>query len=61
MKFPYFVCNNCETAIQEVEFPLTDNTEVPLCPSCETAEHIDVALGYEGDELDSELVIFKED
>ena len=61
MKFPYFVCNYCETAIRELTFPLTKETEYPPCPRCKTTKHLDIALGYEDDELDSEMVIYKED
>lgn len=60
MRYPYWICDECDTAISECSFPLTPNTEVPICPKC-GSESVDIAMGDENTELDLDTIIYTDE
>lgn len=61
MRYPYWVCDDCDTPIKECHFPLTPETLVPTeCPRC-ASPNIDIAMGDENTELDTDTIIYTDE
>jgi len=61
MRFPYWICTNCGRGLAEVQLPLSPRTQVPICSECKTWVHVDVALGDENTEIDTDTVIWRDE
>ena len=60
MRYPYYKCMECDEEIAEMSFPIPRNQKYPNCPVCHNNDNVDIVLGNENTELDSEMIIYTE-